>query len=182
MAAKRIKKADMPKSIKEVVQLLGRLGLLLRRVERHELTLNDRIQRLKETHSERIGPISEEIDEIVSRIQFYADTNRSELTEDDKFKSVKFGDYVVRWRLTPKSVTIRGADKVLQSFRDMGLERFIRNKPEINKTALLQEPDVATSIDGVSITQREEFVIILDDTQSELVRRGKLIKGTLKTS
>ena len=42
----------------------------------------------------------------------------------------------------------------------LGLDRFIRTKQEINKEALLNEPEVAKGIAGITIkTGVEDFVI-----------------------
>ncbi|EJS83261.1 host-nuclease inhibitor protein, partial [Pasteurella multocida subsp. multocida str. Anand1_buffalo] len=58
------------------------------------------------------------------------------------------------------SVAIRGADAVLEFMQRMGFDRFIRTKNEINKEALLLEPEVAKGIAGVTIKQGvEDFVI-----------------------
>ena len=49
------------------------------------------------------------------------------------------------------------------------LKRFIRTKEEINKEAILDEPEVVASVKGISITQKEDFVIVPFETELESV-------------
>ena len=39
------------------------------------------------------------------------------------------------------------------------LKQFIRVKQEVDKEAMLKEPDVAKSVKGVTIGQHEEFMV-----------------------
>jgi phage host-nuclease inhibitor protein Gam len=43
----------------------------------------------------------------------------------------------------------------------------VRVKEEINKEAILAEPDLAAKIPGISITQGEDFVIVPFETELE---------------
>lgn len=48
----------------------------------------------------------------------------------------------------------------MEFLQRMGFDRFIRTRQEINKEALLNEPEVAKGIAGVTIKQGlEDFVI-----------------------
>ena len=60
----------------------------------------------------------------------------------------------------------KGIDGILESLRNSGLFRFIRTKEELNKEAMLAEPDIARSISGVTIREGvEEFVIKPNDEE-----------------
>ncbi|MEC9342674.1 MAG: host-nuclease inhibitor Gam family protein, partial [Pseudomonadota bacterium] len=60
----------------------------------------------------------------------------------------------------PPRVTVRGQDAVIEALRAIGLGRFIRIKEEVNREALLAEPDVARSVAGISIgSEGEDFVV-----------------------
>lgn len=49
---------------------------------------------------------------------------------------------------------------MLESLRTLGLVRFIRTKEEVNKEAMLNEPELAATVAGVTIkTGVEDFVI-----------------------
>ena len=85
-----------------------------------------------------------------------------------KFHAFATGE--VKWRLRPPSISVRGADAVIATLRKLGLGRFLREKVEIDKEALLKEPDVARQVGGVSLSQKEDFVIVPAETQLEEVQ------------
>lgn len=45
-------------------------------------------------------------------------------------------------------MTVRGADAVLELLRSKGLIRFIRVKEEVNKEAILNEPEAVQGLPG----------------------------------
>jgi phage host-nuclease inhibitor protein Gam len=51
----------------------------------------------------------------------------------------------------------------------MRLERFIRLKPEVNKEAILNEPEAVRDVPGLSIKQDESFSIEPFETALEEV-------------
>lgn len=54
---------------------------------------------------------------------------------------------------------VRGADQVIEQLRSFGLDRFIRIKEEVNKEAVLAEPDSVIVVKGITIAQSEDFVV-----------------------
>ncbi len=77
------------------------------------------------------------------------------------------------WRTTPPAVSLKNPEAVLEQIQQLKLTQFIRTTSEINKEALLADPKKAESIKGVTITQKEEFVVTPHKTNVE-------IKGTAK--
>jgi phage host-nuclease inhibitor protein Gam len=57
----------------------------------------------------------------------------------------------------------------MEALRKAGLERFIRTKEDLNKEAMLADPEAVASIPGISVSQREEFVIVPIETALEEV-------------
>jgi len=56
---------------------------------------------------------------------------------------------------------VRGAESVLELLKVKGLERFIRTKEEVNKEAILNEPDAVEALPGVTINRDiEDFAIV----------------------
>ena len=48
----------------------------------------------------------------------------------------------------------------MESLRTLGLHRFIRTKDEVNKEAMLNEPELAATVAGVSVIKgKEDFAI-----------------------
>ena len=59
------------------------------------------------------------------------------------------------------------------------MKRFIRVKEEINKEAMLKEPELAETVRGVSITQREEFIVKPTEIEIEIVSSVEKLKKAL---
>ncbi|ENU1338198.1 host-nuclease inhibitor Gam family protein [Escherichia coli] len=50
----------------------------------------------------------------------------------------------------------RDVEGVIEMLRRMGLERFIRTKEEVNKEAVLAEPDAVKGIAGIKVNKGAE--------------------------
>ena len=75
----------------------------------------------------------------------------------------------VAWRQVPPSVQVRGAEAVLDRLQVMGLGRFIRSKDEVNKEAMLAEPEAVRGITGITIvTGLENFSITPFEASAEV--------------
>jgi len=129
---------------------------------------DQRISEVTEIARAEIEQTNSEINELVKHLVVYAEFNRSELTQGDKVKTVTFTHGTFRWRLTPMAVTIKGAEAVLQRIKTLGLTQFIRTKETINKEAMGSERVLAETIEGVTFSRREEFVITPNATKLEI--------------
>jgi len=129
---------------------------------------DERISEITEIARVQTEQLNGEINELVKHLVVYAEFNRSELTQGNKIKTVTFTHGTFRWRLTPVAVTIKGAEAVLQRIRTLGLTQFIRTKETINKEAMASERALAETIEGVTFSRREEFVITPKATKLEI--------------
>ena len=94
-------------------------------------------------------------------VQGWCEANRDELTNNGKTKTANLVTGEVQWRNRPPSVSIRGADSVLETLLRLGLERFIRRKEEINKEAILNEPAAVAGVAGITVKSGiEDFAIV----------------------
>ncbi len=91
------------------------------------------------------------------------------MTEQGKKKTVELPTGIFGWRTTPPSVSLKNVKKVMEELKKLGLTQFIRIKEEINKEAILREPDVAKHVKGILITQHEEFVVKPVEVQVEII-------------
>jgi phage host-nuclease inhibitor protein Gam len=104
------------------------------------------------------------------RVHVWAEANRDALTSNGKTKTVKLAAGEISWRMRPPSVAVRGMAAVIEALKKLKLSRFIRTKEELDKEAVLADPDAVNAIKGISITQREDFVIKPDATELEEVQ------------
>ncbi|HDR1846291.1 host-nuclease inhibitor Gam family protein [Pasteurella multocida] len=144
----------------EVETAIKQIGDLQRELQRLATQQNDELAAITEKFAPQLLAIQEEIKPMQEAVQAWCESHRDELTNNGKTKTGNFNTGEVQWRQRPPSVGIRGVDSVLDSLKMRGLTQFIRTKEEINKEAMLNEPETAAGVPGVTIkTGIEDFVI-----------------------
>ncbi|MCK9111024.1 host-nuclease inhibitor Gam family protein [Haemophilus influenzae] len=144
----------------EVEVAIKEIGDLNRELERLAIEQNDKLAAITEEYAPRMNEVKEKLAPKQDAVQAWCESRRDELTQNGKTKTGSFNTGEVQWRQRPPSVGIRGAESVLESLRTLGLVRFIRTKEKVNKEAMLNEPELATTVAGVTIkTGVEDFVI-----------------------
>lgn len=161
MATKKLKSAAAlatPQSRESVQNDIKELGDLQRELERKRADMNDTIAEVTRLTAPRMDDLSKRITALQTGIQTWCEANREELCGKGKTANLITGE--VSWRQRPPSVGIRGVDAVLKALKSLGFDRFIRTKEEPNKEAMLNEPEVAAAVAGITInTGAEDFII-----------------------
>ena len=169
---KRIKLAameDAPQSRDDVNALISTIGWAQRERAKIEAEMNQALADVRERFEAKAKPYAEAIAQHSRGIAAFCEAHRDELTKEGKTKTVRFASGEVSWRLRPPSVAIRGIDVVIDAFRRLGLTKFLREKVEVDKEAILRDPDAVRTIKGITISQREDFVVKPDETALEEV-------------
>lgn len=144
----------------EVETAIKEIGDLNRELERLAIEQNDKLAAITGEYAPLMNEVKEKTKPMMDAVQAWCESRRDELTQNGKTKTGTFNTGEVQWRVRPPSVGIRGVDSVLDSLKMRGFTQFIRIKEEINKEAMLNEPDTAASVPGVTIkTGVEDFVI-----------------------
>lgn len=165
MAAKtkRIKSAAavyVPQNKEDVIGDIKKIGDLQRELEREQTIMNDAIGAITEKHAPGIEALKRDIDTLSQGIQGWCEAHRDELTQNGKTKTASLITGKVEWRNRPPSVGIRGVETVLETLHRLNLDRFIRIKEEVNKDAILNEPEVVKGVAGITIRSGiEDFSI-----------------------
>lgn len=147
-------------SREEVELAIKEVGDLNRELLRVATAQNDKLAQITEEYAPKLQAIKDKIAPIQVAIQAWCETNRAELTQNGKTKTAEFNTGSVQWRQRPPSCVIRGIQSVIENLHRLGLSRFVRTKEEINKEAMLNEPEIAKTVAGVTIkTGVEDFVI-----------------------
>ena len=82
------------------------------------------------------------------------------LTNGGKVKTANLITGEVQWRQRPPSVRVTGAESVIETLRRLGLSQFVRTKEEVNKEAILNEPEGVKGVAGITVVKGvEDFVI-----------------------
>jgi phage host-nuclease inhibitor protein Gam len=165
----------LPQSIEEVDGMVAQIGELQREVQSIEISMNQQIEAIKVQCGSQADLRKQAIAELMKSIQPYMEVNRDNLTDGGKTKTVKLRSGTISWRLTPKAVTVRGVEQVISRFKQLGLTQYLRVKTEIDKQSILANPDQALAVEGVKLTQREEFVVTPSESQAEVVKKGRTL-------
>lgn len=160
--------AYAPQSQTDCAADIKKLGDLQRDFARAQADMNDEIAAITKKYQPKLELLNERIETLQKGVQTYCEAHRDELTNAGKVKFANFITGEVNWRQRPPSVSIRGAEAVLETLARMGLTRFIRSKQEPNKEAILNEPDAVRGIAGITVvTGVEDFVITPFEANAE---------------
>ena len=150
----------------EVALAIKQIGDLEREQVRLSTQQADEKAAIDEKYTTELTALKEQVKPLQKAVQAFCESRRLELTNGGKQKTAYFTTGEVQWRVKPPAVVAKGIDGILESLRNLGLFRFIRTKEELNKEAMLAEPEVARSISGVTIREGvEEFVIKPNDEE-----------------
>jgi phage host-nuclease inhibitor protein Gam len=149
----------VPVSREEASEYISAIGIAQRERGRIETLMNDELAAIKEKYEQMADPYNREISARAGGIQVWCEAHRAELLKGDA-KTAGFPAGEVQWRKRPPSVVVRGAEAVIATLKRLGLNDFVRSKEEINKEAILNEPEKVLGVAGITIAKdKEDFVI-----------------------
>lgn len=144
-----------PQTRDEAAAMLRTIGEAAREVARIEADMNDELARIKEAAEAKAAPYRTTSAQMTEGLKTWCEAHRAELTDGGKRKFADLGTGKVEWRFSPPRVTIRGIEAALAAIKTLGLP-FLRTKEEIDKEAMLREPDKARLVPGVTIGSEGE--------------------------
>lgn len=163
--------AAVPQSKSDCAAHIRSLGDAQREYERQRAAMNDAIAGITQEAQPALEALAERINALQAGIQTWCEANRVTLCgENDRLgKTANLVTGEVSWRQRPPSVAVRGADAVIDALRRLGLGRFVRAKEEVNKEAILAEPEAVRGVPGITVvTGLEDFVITPFEAGSEV--------------
>lgn len=152
---------DVPQTRDAVASAIHEIGVASRDIQRIKLDIEDVTANLTKEHQPTIDALNERIANLSTGVQSWCEANRDELTGGNKVKYANLITGEVKWRQNPPSVRVSKAEQVIEMLKKLGLGRFIRTKEEINKDAIIAEPDSIKGIAGLSLSiGTETFEIV----------------------
>lgn len=150
----------VPQSRDDCAADIRKLGDVQREITRAELSMNDAIAVITAQHQPQLDALREQAKNISAGIQTWCEANRETLTDGGKVKTANLITGEVNWRTRPPSVRISSSETVIETLQRLGLERFVRTKEEVNKEAVLAEPDAVRGVAGITLVSGvEDFAI-----------------------
>lgn len=151
---------EVPQSRDEAALYIRQIGDSQRQFLRIQAEMNDAIAHITATYQPTLDAHTGQLKLLQEGLQSWCEANRAELTNGGKVKTASLVTGEVQWRQRPPSVRISKSEVVLETLARLGLSRFIRTKEEVNKDAILDEPDAIKGVAGITVvTGVEDFVI-----------------------
>ncbi|MEI9885940.1 MAG: host-nuclease inhibitor Gam family protein [Rhizomicrobium sp.] len=148
---------------KEADDMLGAYGAALTAIMRIRAQAKDDAAALKKKFEDGLAPFIASAKAAEEQLEIWATAHRKRLTDDGATKTVKLPAGEMKWRDMPAAVKLRRGvkeDEIVALAIKERLGRFTRVKYELNREAMLAEPEAAKLLDGVSIKSAgEEFYL-----------------------
>lgn len=150
----------VPQSKVEAANDISTIGDTQRDLLRTQADMNDEIAEITARYQPTLEALGERLKTLQNGVQSFCEAHRDELTNSGKVKTANLITGEVQWRKRPPSVSVRGAESVIEALKGFGLGRFVRTKEEVNKEAILNEPEAVKGVAGITVvTDVEDFVI-----------------------
>jgi phage host-nuclease inhibitor protein Gam len=157
---KAVAQTNVPQTQDAAATDIKKIGDLQRNLLRSTAEMNDAIAHITASFQPVLKAMSEQITQLQTGVQAYCESNRDDLTNGGKVKTANLITGEVQWRQRPPSIRITGAESVIETLERLGLSQFVRTKLEVNKDAILNEPEAVKGVAGiVVVTGVEDFVI-----------------------
>lgn len=143
----------------QAMEAITEVGNSQREITRLETQINDITAAAIAERKDRLDELRGIIETLSHGVQSWCEVNRDLLCKKGKTVNLTTGE--VSWRTRPPKVTLRGMDKIIEALKTQrGMKKFIRTKEEVNKDAILADPQAVKDIKGISIKSGvEDFVI-----------------------
>lgn len=139
------------RTLDQATAVVGRIGAAEVQLSRLKASLDVTVAQANLAYENAAAPLRAAIAADTERLRGYFDANRSTLLTGDK-KSVALPTGMIGVKKTAAKVVVADVGALLAHLKeDRKLRRFIRTKTEVDREALLAEPQVAVTIPGVSI-------------------------------
>lgn len=167
MAPAKTKALEVPQNREQACAVLAEYASADRAVDQLEIQMNEEIAAIKAAYFQRALPLRARAEEIATVLKAFCEANRDQLTDQRRTKTADLGVGKVSWRNNPAKVAITGKEDDLVDFikrsEDQEIRAFLRQTFEINRVALLRNPNLAKTLPGVDITEGFEAFEIKPD-------------------
>lgn len=160
--------ATPPVNRDEAETYLARIGEIQRMAQLNKMALAEAVARVTADIEAESAKLGEEHDRLFRGLQLWAEANRHALTDGGKTKTVRLASGSIAWRLAPPAVRIKAPEMALAFLLENDREEFLRRKVEINREAMLANPDLASETPGVLIKSAGEAFVIEPIGQKEM--------------
>jgi phage host-nuclease inhibitor protein Gam len=160
----------VPQNRESVVSMIARIGTHQRDRQRIKADMDDQITALRESYDTQLVVHSQAIQALTEGVHIWCEANREALTGGNKVKFANLMTGEVKWRLRPTSCRAIKVKEAIEEIKLNGLAAtMLRLKEELNKEAILANPEAVAGFRWIALEQGEDFVIVPFETDLEEV-------------
>jgi len=158
---------------KKTEQLLREIGEIQREIQKIDVDAQKKIKRIKNEAKKKTRRMQRMTRRRVLKL-FKIFISRP----DKSKKTLRFVNGRIGSFLTPPAVRISSVKNVLKNLKLKNLSRFVRTiiTEEIDKEAILMDPEAVKDVKGVSITQKERFEVTPAETNEVVLEDVKKLQ------
>ncbi|MCM0018530.1 MAG: host-nuclease inhibitor Gam family protein [Tagaea sp.] len=129
-------------------------------------------------YADAIAEAGEVLKANVESLQAFAEANKSALLQDGK-RSIAFPSGLVGWRYSNPAVKFDADDeeRLIARLRTLGLGHLIREKSEIDKTAVVKHAAEIEGVKGIDIVQEERFFVRPLEVEDDIAGKARKLTG-----
>jgi phage host-nuclease inhibitor protein Gam len=156
-------KEPVAKTREEAAAQMRIMGDMRRELTVLETEMEEKISDIRQSYEKRALPHLEKYKGLEESLTIFAEAHRDELTDGGKRQSADLGSGALTWRKLPPKVSLRKLDDVIAAIHhfaenDADFAAFLRTTEEVNKEAMLANPEKAATLPGVSIGSEGETI------------------------
>jgi phage host-nuclease inhibitor protein Gam len=140
----------------EVNESIDQIGEAQRKLARINADVDAEIARLRANVAASVQELNGTISAETDRLLKWAVANEERWEEGSK---LQFAAGVLSLKRNPPSVTIKNEASALLDLLEIGGDQFVRTKQEIDRAAILKNPEAVAGVKGITVTQGETFSI-----------------------
>ena len=166
MSSRKMKRAaeavPVPQNMDQANAALAEIGEARRKLTVIQAAMEEAVTDVTAKAEAEAQPLHRQIEALTRGLQVFAEANRDLLTDQGKRKTAVLGAGELGWRTRPPSVRVGNLKSAIGWLISEGGEllRFIRTKHELDKEAMLKEPEAAKAVPGITIgSGGEEFFV-----------------------
>jgi phage host-nuclease inhibitor protein Gam len=163
----------VPQDDGEADAMIFAIGAAQRELARIATEMGEELAAIKVRYQGHASRHIELLEAHAQGLAIYCAANRKRLTDEGRIKTHRFGNGEVSWRSRPASVQLKAkVEAVLKAIKDQALECFIRRSEEIDREAMLKNPDLCATLPVKIGSAGEDFIVKPFATEIEAVREA----------
>jgi phage host-nuclease inhibitor protein Gam len=144
----------IPQNREEAATMISEFGAEALKVAEIETQMKADLAKVKKDAEKKAKAHVDAAKAVFDGLKLYCEANRQTLLGNTGLKTIDFGTGKVAWRFKPAKVTLSGeVDDIIARIVAKGATyaNFLRTTQGVDKEAMLKNPDLARTIEGVKV-------------------------------